>query len=220
VGVAPPGTFNETVSIAKSLQSPVQLVRLKVTLVMLAAVVSSTPMKVASPLPSLVTGNVPREVPPSKAWMLAVNSAGPSDWITAPAPDTFFEVKFSVSGPLPLLPVSAVQIRLSPAANPVVPSTFQLHRVSGHTTATRLPAPSRVTEPVRPLVEVKLGVAVSVVASTPNCDHTILSLALKPPRLVTGMTVSACASAVANVIRTIAAARPRNAALCIDAPIP
>lgn len=73
VGVAPPGTFNETVSIAKSLQSPLQLVRLKVTLVMLAAVVSSTPMKVASPLTSLVTGNDPREVPPSKAWMLAVN---------------------------------------------------------------------------------------------------------------------------------------------------
>jgi hypothetical protein len=73
VGVAPPGTFSDTVSIAKSLQSPVQLVRLKVTLVMLAAVVSRTPIKVASPLKSLVTGNDPSETPPLKAWMLAVN---------------------------------------------------------------------------------------------------------------------------------------------------
>jgi hypothetical protein len=73
VGVAPPGTFNDTVSIAKSVQSPVQLVMLKVTLVMLAAVLSRTPMKVASPLPSLNTGNDPREVPPLNAWMLAVN---------------------------------------------------------------------------------------------------------------------------------------------------
>jgi hypothetical protein len=73
VGVAPPGTFNETVSIAKSVQSPVQLVSLKITLVMLAAVLSRTPMKVASPFTSLVTGNDPREVPPMNASMFAVN---------------------------------------------------------------------------------------------------------------------------------------------------
>lgn len=73
VGVAPPPTFNETVSIAKSVQSPMQLVRLKVTLVMLAAVLSRTPMKVASPLGSLVTGNDPREVTPMNAWIFAVN---------------------------------------------------------------------------------------------------------------------------------------------------
>jgi hypothetical protein len=73
VGVAPPGAFNETVSIAKSLQSPVQLVILKVTLVILAAVLSRTPMKVASPFTSLVTGNDPSEVTPSNAWIFAVN---------------------------------------------------------------------------------------------------------------------------------------------------
>jgi hypothetical protein len=73
VGVAPPGTFNETVSIAKSVQSPVQLVRLNVTLVMLAAVLSRTPMKVASPFTSLSTGNDPRETPPLNASMFAVN---------------------------------------------------------------------------------------------------------------------------------------------------
>lgn len=73
VGVPPVGTFNDTVSIAKSLQSPVQLVMLKTTCVMLAAVLSRTPMKVASPLASLTTGNDPSEVPPSNAWIFAVN---------------------------------------------------------------------------------------------------------------------------------------------------
>ena len=75
LGVAVPaaGTFNDTVSIAKSVQSPRQLVMLKVTLVILAAVLSRTPMKVASPLGSLVTGNDPREVPPLNAWIFAVN---------------------------------------------------------------------------------------------------------------------------------------------------
>src|SRR5258708_6188183 len=73
VGVPAPGTFKDTVSIAKSVQSPVQLVMLKTTLVMLAAVLSRTPMKVASPLTSLVTGNDPSEVPPLNAWIFAVN---------------------------------------------------------------------------------------------------------------------------------------------------
>ena len=73
VGVPALGTFNDTVSIAKSVQSPRQLVMLKVTLVMFAAVLSRTPIKVASPLESLVTGNDPREVPPLKAWIFAVN---------------------------------------------------------------------------------------------------------------------------------------------------
>src|ERR1700730_6550227 len=122
--------------------------------------------------------------------------------MNAPAPETFFEVKFKVSGPLPLLPVSAVQIRLSPALNPVVPATFQLHRVSGHTTATRLCGPASETEPLRPWVEVKPGVAVKSVASAPSCDHTMVSLALKPPRLVTTATLSARATAVASNIRT------------------
>jgi|SRR5580692_2208481 hypothetical protein len=139
--------------------------------------------------------------------------------MNAPAPDTFFDVKFSVRGPLPLLPVSAVQIRLSPALNPVRPPRFQLHRVSGHTTATRLCGPARVTEPVSPWVEVKLGVAVKSVASAPNCDHTMVSLALKPPRLVTTPTVSARATAVAHSIRTIATPTLRKIPLCIDAPI-
>src|ERR1700735_2245538 len=73
VGVAPVGTFNDTVSIAKSLQSPVQLVMLNSTLVMLAAVLSRTPIKVASPLTSLVAGNDPSEVPPLNASIFAVN---------------------------------------------------------------------------------------------------------------------------------------------------
>src|ERR1700730_10401919 len=122
----------------------------------------------------------------------------------APAPDTFCEVKFKVSGPLPLLPVSAVQIRLSPAMNPVRPPRFQLHRVSGHTTATRLLGPFKVTEPVKLWVEVKVGVAVKVVASAPSCDHTMVSLAPKAPRLVTTATLSARAEAVASRIRIIA----------------
>lgn len=138
--------------------------------------------------------------------------------MNAPAPDTFFDVKFTVSGPLPLLPVSAVQIRLSPALNPLRPARFQLHRVSGHTTATRLCGPDSVTEPVKPWVEVKLGVAVKSVASAPSCDHTMVSLALKPPRLVTTATLSARAAAVASRIRTIAALSPRNVRLCIDGP--
>ena len=101
----------------------------------------------------------------------------------APAPDTFFEEKSNESGPLPLLPVSAVQTRLSPVPNPLVPATFQLHKVSGQTTATRLFGPCKKREPVTPPVEVKEGVAVRVVASAPSCDQTILSLALRPPRL-------------------------------------
>jgi hypothetical protein len=68
-------------------------------------------------------------------------------------------------------------------------------------------------------VEVKLGVAVKSVASTPSCDHTIVSLALKPPRLVTTATLSARAAVVANNIRIMAAAKPRTVLLCIDAPI-
>ena len=51
-----------------------------------------------------------------------------------------------------------------------------------------------------------MGVAVKSVASAPNCDHTIVSLAPKAPRLVTTATLSARAAAVANRIRTIAAA--------------
>jgi hypothetical protein len=138
--------------------------------------------------------------------------------MNAPAPDTFFEVKFRVSGPLPLLPVSAVQIRLSPAANPVRPPKFQLHRVSGHTTATRLPAPAKVTEPVSPLVEVKGGVAVSGVASAPNCDHPMVSLALKPPRLVTTPTLSARATAAASITTTSAPTKLPKVRLYIDVP--
>src|SRR5208337_3282567 len=73
VGVAPIGTFKDTVFSAKSAQSPVQLVAgetgimLKTVLVMLGPVLSRTPMKVASPLRSLVIVNVPREVPPLNA---------------------------------------------------------------------------------------------------------------------------------------------------------
>src|SRR5215469_14564917 len=138
----------------------------------------------------------------------------------APAPETLFELKFTVSGPLPLLPVSLVQIRLSPVLNPVVPPRFQLHRVSGHTTATRLwpTDPASETVPVSPWVEVKAGkggVVVKSVASTPSCDHTIVSLALRAPRLVTTATVSARAAAVANRIITIAAAKLRMLPICI-----
>src|SRR5260370_9832047 len=104
--------------------------------------------------------------------------------MNAPAPDTLFDVKFSVSGPLPLLPVSAVQIRLSPALNPLRPARFQLHRVSGHTTATRLCGPASVTEPVRPWVEVKLGVAVKSAGPAPQRDHTLVSFAATPPHLM------------------------------------
>src|ERR1700730_9526784 len=99
----------------------------------------------------------------------------------APAPDTFFEVKFSVSGPLPLLPVSAVQIRWSPAATPVSPTGFQRHGVAGQTTATRLFGPFNETEPVNELVDVKAGVAVRSVASPPSCDHAMVSLAPRLP---------------------------------------
>jgi hypothetical protein len=70
--------------------------------------------------------------------------------MNAPTPATFLEVKFKVSGPLPLLPVSAVQIRLSPALNPIVESGFQLHGVAGHTTAIRLSFPVRTAVPLTP----------------------------------------------------------------------
>src|SRR5215469_15191281 len=136
----------------------------------------------------------------------------------APTPDTFFVVKLKLSGPLPLTPVSAVQIRLSPVLNPVLESGFQLHRVSGQTTATRLFGPVRITEPAIPPVDVKLGVAPSTVASTPSCDHTIVSLALSPPRLVTTLTVSARAAALARTITASAATNLAEMRLYIDAP--
>ena len=74
IGVAAPGTFIDTVSIAKSVQSPSQLVRLKTTLVMLGPELSRTPMKVASPLASLITVNgPPSDAPPLNGWICAVN---------------------------------------------------------------------------------------------------------------------------------------------------
>src|SRR5579862_2943846 len=137
----------------------------------------------------------------------------------APTPDTFFEVKPKESGPLPLLPVSAVQIRLSPALNPLRPARFQLQAADGHTTAIRLFGPIRETEPVTPLVEVKEGVAVSTVASAPNCDHTIVSLAPKAPRLVTSTTLSARAAAVAISSMSTATTALLRPSLRIDGPI-
>jgi len=59
VGVPPAGTLSDTVSIAKSEQSPVQLVMLNMTAWILAAVLSRMPMKVASPATSLITLNGP-----------------------------------------------------------------------------------------------------------------------------------------------------------------
>ena len=73
VAVGPVETFNDTVSIAKSAQSPAQLeagdtgIVLNTTLLMLGPVLSSTPIKMASPLASLFSVNVPREVPPLNA---------------------------------------------------------------------------------------------------------------------------------------------------------
>lgn len=76
VGVAcgPVAVFNATVSIAKSVQSPSQLVTPKTTLVMLAPLPSRTPINAASPLASLVTLNgPPSDVSPLKGWICAVN---------------------------------------------------------------------------------------------------------------------------------------------------
>ena len=127
-------------------------------------------------------------------------------------------MKFNAIGPLPLLPVSAVQIRLSSALNPVPGLRFQLHGDAGHTTETRLCGPVKVTEPDNPWVEVKAGLAVKSVASVPNCDHPIESLALRPPTLVTTEMLSARAAAAANRIRMIAAPKLHRLRLYIDAP--
>src|SRR5277367_1688332 len=99
----------------------------------------------------------------------------------APAPDTLLEVNVTVTGPLPLLLVSAVQIRLSAELNPLRPIRFQLQGVDGQTTETRLLGPCIPTDPLIPPVEVKLGLAVSAVASAPSCDHAIVSLAPRAP---------------------------------------
>src|ERR1019366_6056645 len=75
-----------------------------------------------------------------------------------------------------------------------------------------------VTEPDNPWVEVKAGLAVKSVASVPNCDHPIESLALRPPTLVTTEMLSARTAAAANRIRMIAAPKLHRLRLYIDAP--
>jgi hypothetical protein len=130
---------------------------------------------VASPLVLLVTGKVPSDVLPLKAWICVVNCDGPSAWINAPMPATEVPT-LRVSGPLPLLPVSEVQIRVSPA---VKPTLFQLHDGdAGHTTDVRLPVPPRVTatlnDPTEVAVKLEPGGAV---ASAPSCDQWTKSLA-------------------------------------------
>jgi len=126
--------------------------------------------------------------------------------------------KFNVSGPLPLLPVSAVQISLSPALNPELPLKFQLHGVSGHTTATKLFGPVNETEPDNPPLEVKVGLAVKVAASAPNCDHTMESLAPRPAGLFTTETLSARAAVVANRTSVTKATQLRKVHLYTDVP--
>jgi len=78
VGVPPPEVLMKRVSIAKSVHAPVHAVRLYTTEVICAAVLSRTPKKTASPLASLVVVNEPSELLPLKAWICAVNCAGPS----------------------------------------------------------------------------------------------------------------------------------------------
>ena len=105
----------------------------------------------ASPDPSLASVNVPSEVPPLNASMLAVNGPGTSDWSSAPAPITP-EAKVTVTGPLPPPKALVVQSKESPA---VKPAPFQLQFVDkggarAQTTETTLLAPARVTVALRP----------------------------------------------------------------------
>jgi hypothetical protein len=117
------------------------------------------------------------------------------------------------------LPLSAVQIKLSFAVNPLLLPRNQLHGVSGHTTATRLPGPASEIDPVSPCVEVKLGLAVSTVASPPSCDHAIVSSALRPPGVLTTDTLSARAQGIIRRSRNIEALKLSAVCLSLESPI-
>jgi hypothetical protein len=105
------------------------------------------------------------------ACSLAVNCAGPSAWINAPAPATLAP-KVKVSGPLPPLTVSEVQIKLSPAAKPL---PAQLQGTAAHATAIKLPVPTRLPLTAIAPTDCALKVAPSTVASAPNCDQPMES---------------------------------------------
>jgi hypothetical protein len=115
----------------------------------------------------LVTGKVPSEVPPWKTWTWAVNCDGPSAWMNAPTPETAVPTA-RVRGPFPLLPRSDVQTRESPALKP---TPFQLHKVAGHSIASKLFGPASVAVMLIPLTEVAPKLAPSTVASAPSCDQ-------------------------------------------------
>ena len=149
---------------------------------------------------SLVTVNKPREVVPLKASISAVNWPGMLAWINAPAP-TMGTLKVSVTGPLPPLPESEVQIRLSPAVKPLPPVQLQLAGIGEHTTETMLLAPARVTVSLLPPAEFALKLAGRIVWSPPSCTQLIESLAPCPGWLVTWTSESAQAVPVASMIR-------------------
>ena len=150
---------------------------------------------------SLVTVNKPREVVPLKASISAVNWPGMLAWINAPAP-AMGTLKVSVTGPLPPLPESEVQIRLSPAVKPLPPVQLQLAGIGEHTTETMLLAPARVTVSLLPPAEFALKLAGRIVWSPPSCTQLIESLAPCPGWLVTWTSESAQAVPVASMIKT------------------
>ena len=153
----------------------------------------------------LVTGKVPSEVPPWKTWTCAVNCDGPLAWINAPTPETEVPTA-SVRGPFPLLPRSDVQTRESPALKP---TPFQLHRVAGHSIASKLFGPASVTVMLIPLTEVAVKLAPSTVASAPSCDQCTKSFAFWAASVVTGSIESARQIVAANKLARI---RPESAA--------
>src|SRR5215471_5031157 len=96
--------------------------------------------------------------------------------MSAPAPATG-ALKVKVTGPFPPLPVSEVQMRLSPAVKPVPAVQLQLTGVDEQTTETTLSAPTKVTMWVTPLADFALKLAARRVWSPPNCFQLIESVA-------------------------------------------
>jgi hypothetical protein len=184
--------FKFNVSTAKSVHpeesSGPQAVRLNVTFVMFGPVESFSPMYMASPVLSLVSLNVPSKVVPLNAWTCTVNCPGAFACTKAPAPDSDLE-NVNVIGPFPELPLSEVQIKLSPALRADPPS--QLHGVAVQSTETMLFAPASEIVMPTPPPDVAPKLAPRTVWSAPNCDQFTVSFAAWPATEVTLAIVSA-----------------------------
>jgi hypothetical protein len=135
--------------------------------------------------------------------------------MSAPVPATGV-LNVNVSGPLPALPASAVQMSVSSGLMPV---PLQLHELAGHATETRLLGPVSVTVIAVLAADTALKLAPSNVASAPSWDQLIESFAFWAAWDDTTTNESAQAVKVGITVAAISARSPnRRARLVIVEP--